>query len=144
MTFLALFGNGFLFTNGISRFLILWSAGCGLLILSLLDIFWNNINRYLEAMHPYKILLIYKTEEQHAHIQEAIKSYPIYELVAVQKISYDTSRRWDNVDLVMAVGSYDTNMLQTIADHARQHAKTFYHIPESYFLEDLIAEPERI
>lgn len=26
MTFLALFGNGFLFTNGISRFLILWSA----------------------------------------------------------------------------------------------------------------------
>lgn len=45
---------------------------------------------------------------------------------------------------MMALGAYDTNTLQTVADHARSHAKTFYHIPESYFLEDLIAEPERI
>lgn len=60
------------------------------------------------------------------------------------KKEYDPSRRWDSIDLVMAVGSYDTNTLQIIADHARNHGKTFYHIPESYFLEDLIAQPERI
>lgn len=73
-----------------------------------------------------------------------MKKYPIYDLIPVQQDEYDPSRRWDGIDIVMAVGSYETNMLQTVADHARQHAKTFYHIPESYFLEDLIAEPERI
>lgn len=44
MTFLALFGNGFIFTDGISRFLIIWSAVCGLVVLSIMDIFWNNLN----------------------------------------------------------------------------------------------------
>lgn len=48
MTFLALFGNGFVFIDGISRFLILWSAAFGLIVLSVFDIFRNNLNRYLE------------------------------------------------------------------------------------------------
>jgi len=95
-------------------------------------------------MHPYKILLIYKTQDQYDLLTEAIKTYPIYELIPVQKMDYDPSRSRDGIDIVMAAGSYDNNTLQTIADHARQHTKTFYHIPESYFLEDLIAEPERI
>lgn len=65
MTFLALFGNGFLFTDGISRFVILWTAVCGLILLSIFDIFRNNLNSFLEKKHPYKILLIYNTREQY-------------------------------------------------------------------------------
>lgn len=144
MTFLALFGNGFLFTDGISRFLIVWSALCGLVILSVFDIFRNNINSYLEKEHPYKILVIYKTDEQYKQFAEDIAGYTIYELIPVLEKDYDPSRRRSSIDIVMAVGSYETNTLQTIADHARSHGKTFYHIPESYFLEDLIAQPERI
>lgn len=144
MTFLALFGNGFIFTDGISRFLILWSALCGFIALSVFDIFWNNRNSYLEKNHPYKIVVIYKTEAQYAQFAEDISGYKIYELIPVQEKEYDETRRWGIVDIVIAVGAYSTNTLQTIADHARNHGKTFYHIPESYFLEDLIAEPQRI
>ena len=144
MTFLALFGNGFLFTDGISRFLIVRSAGFGLIVLSIFDIFRNNINRYLEKKHPYKILLIYHDMDHYQKFIHDIASYPIYELIAVQHSDYDPSRRREGIDIAMAVGAYDINTLQLIADHARGHGKTFYHIPESYFLEDLIAQPERI
>lgn len=144
MTFLALFGNGFLFGDGISRFLILRSAGCGLIVLSIFDIFWNNINGYLEKKQPYKILVIYKDESQYHSFIQDIAGYPIYEVIPVSYDKYDTSRRREGIDIAMAVGSYETNTLQLIADHARNHGKIFYHIPESYFLEDLIAKPERI
>ncbi|MBP6911012.1 sugar transferase [Patescibacteria group bacterium] len=144
MTFLALFGNGFIFTDGISRFLILWSALCGFIALSIFDIFWNNINSYLEKEHPYKIVVIYKTQAQYEQFSQDISGYKIYELIPVQEKEYDGNRRRGAVDIVIAVGSYSTNLLQTIADHARNHGKTFYHIPESYFLEDLIAQPQRI
>lgn len=103
MTFLALFGNGFLFTDGISRFLILWSAASGLVVLSIFDIFWNNINRHLEKEHPYKILVIYKTDEQYDKFAEDISSYPIYELIPVHVDEYDASRRWGSIDIAMAV-----------------------------------------
>jgi len=144
MTFLALFGNGFLFDDGISRFLIVWSAFGGLFVLSAFDILWNNINRYLEKKHPYKILVIYKNKEHYHQFVEDMSGYAIYELIAVQQNEYDETRGWGGIDIAMAIGSYNTNTLQLIADHARSHGKTFYHIPESYFLEDLIAQPERI
>ncbi len=144
MTFLALFGNGFLFSDGISRFLIVWSALCGLAVLSIFDIFWNNINSYLEKQHPYRILVIYKTEEEYAKFIEDIAGYKIYDLAPIHYADYDASRRLTHVDIVIALGGYDLNTLQDIADQARVYGKTFYHIPESYFLEDLIAKPERI
>lgn len=144
MTFLALFGNGFIFTDGISRFLILWSAVAGLFAVSIFDIFRNNLNKYLEKKHPYRILVIYDTLEHYDQFAEDIRGYDIYELIPVSEDAYDPSRQREKIDIVIAVGSYDTNTLQTIADHARSHGKTFYHVPESYFLEDLIAHPERI
>lgn len=144
MTFLALFGNGFLFADGISRFLILWSAIAGLFAISLFDIFRNNINSFLEKQRPYKMLVIYNHESHYTKFAGDLADYPIYEHVPVSLDEYDPSRRRDIIDMVMAVGSYDTNILQTIADHARMHGKIFYHIPESYFLEDLIAAPQRI
>ena len=113
-------------------------------MLSFFDIFRNNLNKYLEKRRPYKILVIYDTLEHYEQFAEDIRGYDIYELIAVSQEAYDPSRQREQVDIVIAVGSYDTNVLQTIADHARSHGKTFYHIPESYFLEDLIAKPQRI
>lgn len=144
MTFLALFGNGFLFGDGISRFLILWSAGCGLVVLSIFDIFWNNLNGRLERRQPYRILVIYKTQKHYTKFSEDVIGYPIYEIIPVAYEEYDSTRSREGIDIAMAVGSYGTNTLQMIADHARSHGKIFYHIPESYFLEDLIAMPERV
>lgn len=73
MTFLALFGNGFLFTDGISRFLILWSALAGFFVISAFDIVWNNLNTYLEKKRPYRILVIYDTIEHYEQFAEDIR-----------------------------------------------------------------------
>ncbi len=88
--------------------------------------------------------MLYNSDEHYERFAQDISGYPIYELIPVKEDEYDPSRRRSIIDIVMAVGSYDTNTLQKVADHARTHGKTFYHIPESYFLEDLIASPERI
>ena len=144
MTFLALFGEWFLFGQWISRFIILFSAWACLIILSLFDQFWNHLNSRVEIRNPYRILAIYETSELLNQFLDEFEDYAIYDIRAITFEEYDSSRSWDNIDIVVALWAQDQNLLQTIADHARIHGKSLYHVPESYFLEDLVSTSSRL
>lgn len=144
MTFLALFGEWFLFWQGISRFIILFVAAAGLIILSLFDLFWNSLNARVEMHNPYRVLALYENNELLELFLEEFEDYPIYDIRAITFEEYDETRRWDNLDIVVVLWSQDQNLLQTIADHARIHGKSLYHVPESYFLEDLVSTSARL
>lgn len=144
MTFLALFGEWFLFTQGISRFIILSVSAGGLVALSLFDLFWNSLNSRVEMRNPYRVLALYESDELLAQFIEEFEDYPIYDIRAIPFSDYDDTRRWDNIDIVIALWTEDQNLLQQIADHARIHGKSLYHLPESYFLEDLVSTSARL
>lgn len=144
MTFLALFGEGFLFGQWISRFIILFSAGMWLLVLSIFDQIWNHINSRVEMRNPYRILALYDTSDLLDQFLDEFEDYPIYDIRAITFEEYDSSRRWDSIDIVVVLGTQDQNLLQTIADHARIQGKLLYHVPESYFLEDLVSTSSRL
>jgi lipopolysaccharide/colanic/teichoic acid biosynthesis glycosyltransferase len=144
MTFLALFGGGFLFGQWISRFIILFVAIGGLIVLSLFDLFWNSLNSRVEMRNPYRVLALYDDEVLLKQFVEEFEDYPIYDIRAITFEEYDSTRRWDNLDIVIVLWTHDQNVLQTIADHARINGKSLYHVPESYFLEDLVSTSTRL
>lgn len=144
ITFLALFGQGLLFGQGISRFILLFSAATVWLSITIFDLFWNTWNSYLETRHPYKMLAIYETQDILDDFLDEFADYPIYDIRAILVSDYDNERHWESVDLVVMLGTFEQDMLQTIADHARLEGKTLYHVPESYFLEDLVAVSSRL
>jgi hypothetical protein len=122
----------------------LFVACAGLLILSLFDQFWNHLNSRVEVRNPYRILALYETSELLDQFLDEFEDYVIYDIRAIPFEEYDSTRSWDTIDIVVALGAQDQNVLQTIADHARIHGKSLYHVPESYFLEDLVSTSSRL
>ncbi len=144
MTFLALFGEGFIFAQGISRFIILIVAALGLMILSLFDVFWNSMNSRVESRNPYRILALYDNQEVLDAFLDEFADYPIYDIRAITTQEYDETRSWDDIDIVVVLGSKDWDFMQIVADHARLNGRSLYHVPESSFLEDLVSTSSRL
>lgn len=94
--------------------------------------------------NPYRILALYDTSDLLDQFLDEFEDYPIYDIRAITFEEYDSSRRWDSIDIVVVLGTQDQNLLQTIADHARIQGKLLYHVPESYFLEDLVSTSSRL
>lgn len=96
--------------------------------------------------NPYRVLALYNAEEHELLDQflDEFEDYPIYDIRAITFEEYDSTRRWDNIDIVVVLGTQDQNVLQTVADHARINGKSLYHVPESYFLEDLVSTSARL
>jgi hypothetical protein len=144
MTFLALFGEQFIFAQGISRFIILIVAVGSFFLLSIFDIFWNDWNSRLESRYPYKVLAIYENHALLDQFLDEFEDYPIYDIRAITLEEYDAERRWDKVNIVVVLGTHNQGQMQTIADHARLQGRSLYHVPESYFLEDLVSSSARL
>ncbi len=144
MTFLALFWEWFLFQQGISRFVILIVAVVWWLGISIFDMFWNAWNSRLETKYPYKILALYQDQDLLDAFLDEFADYHIYDIRAIPIEEYDTNHRNNDIDIVVVLWWYDQNFLQPIADHARLQGKMLYHVPESYFLEDLVSTSARL
>lgn len=71
-----------------------------------------------------------------------LASYRIYEvtLQTNQDIQYITF----DYDIVVVAGKIALPLLQDIADTARIQGQGCYHIGDELFLEDLIAQPQRL
>lgn len=103
MTFLALFGESFIFSYGISRFIILIVAFLGLLVLSVFDIFWNMMNSKIESRYPYKILVLYSNQDLLDQFVEEFEDYSIYDIRAVEIDQFDATKNRDKLDIVALV-----------------------------------------
>lgn len=144
MTFLALFGEWFVFQHGISRFIILFVAFAWLLLLTIFDVFWNMRNSRLEIMAPYRILALYTDQELLDQFVDEFEDYAIYDIRAVALEEYEPKKNWDKVDIVVILGNEEKELVQEIADYARVQDKQLFHIPDNYFLDDLLTTSSRL
>lgn len=142
-SFVAYIGFGYLFENGISRFILLrWSFSAGVAI-TLIDMLYNGRQWYLEAKSPYRVLLLSSDKRVADTIADAMHQYPIYEVDRLW-LSRWNSQVHDGYDIVMVAWAIDKAMLQKIADCARIAGQSFYHAGDTLFLEDLISKPRRL
>lgn len=98
----------------------------------------------METKYPYKILALYQDQELLDAFLDEFADYHIYDIRAIPIEEYDTNHRNNDIDIVVVLWGYDQNFLQPIADHARLQGKMLYHVPESYFLEDLVSTSARL
>lgn len=142
-SFLAYIGFGFLFSSGISRFVLLWGSLLAGIVLTIVDTFLNQANAALEHTQPYRILLIKDDSAISSRVERVLSLYSIYEVTEVGFGAVDPSE-FGPCEIVMIVGSVPQRELQYLADQARIQGKLFYHVSDTFFLEDLIAVPQRI
>lgn len=65
------------------------------------------------------MLAVYETQEILDEFIDEFADYPIYDIRAILLSDYDDSRHWETIDLVVMLGTFEQDMLQIIADHAR-------------------------
>lgn len=145
ISFLVFFGNGFIFKDWISRFIILWWVFLSWFIATMIDIILNFINSKLESKNPYKILTLYKNQKNYQKIEKLFENYKIYK-INWKEIEDENSYKdilWE-YDILLVLWNLDKNFLQDIVDKTRILGVKFYHLSDSFFLEDLIYRQERI
>lgn len=142
-SFIAFMWFWFLFTDWISRFVLIYGSISSFIVITIADSLYNKLNYKLEHTNPYEVLLISDDPVLSTDITDSIWSQAIYTLTAINPQDY-TSEHLSAVDIVITAWWYDTDLLQQVADDVRIAWKLFYHASDSFFLEDLITRPQRI
>lgn len=143
ITFIAYFGQWFVFLYGISRFIIIIGAFASFFAL----FFFDQIRNYMESRSHRqghnKILIIGSdTLESYKAIEKIKQGFSFKtEYVPIQEL-WDT--RLETYFIVVAVGSFNKPTLQSIFEKVRFAQTRFYHISEWFFLEDVVYAPENI
>lgn len=146
ISFISYYGFWFIFEWWISRFVLIWSSLISLIMLTIFDMFYSIFPKKFEKQAPYKLLFIYSDKRLFEKVKLKFDTYDNY---VIKWEDIKTIIKWlpeilDVFDIVVSVGNFDAMKLQDIVDVVRLHGKTFYSIPESYFLEDLVYNPERL
>lgn len=142
-SFIAYMWFGYIFVNGISRFVLLAGAVSALFALTIIDIILNVWNNYQERKKPYHVLLLSSDKKTAKEVEKTLSPYSVYEVERVP-FSHFSKNKIQNCDIVMITGTVDKKLLQQVADEANIQSKWFYHVGDTLFLEDLIAKPKRI
>jgi len=137
ITFLAYFGHGYLFVNGISRLVLIWWAIFSFFVLLISDFILNLFNSKLEEKKPYKIW-VYNWNYLDK-IKSKFKSYKIYKID-----SFQDKKDIEKFDIIFLVWNIDSTEIEDVMDQARLNQKEVYHIPDVNFMEDILYHPERI
>ncbi|MDD3263032.1 MAG: exopolysaccharide biosynthesis polyprenyl glycosylphosphotransferase [Candidatus Absconditabacteria bacterium] len=143
ITFIAYFGQGFIFYFGISRFIILVGSGIVFFVLFFFDQIRNYIESKFNQKSDRKIIIIGSDILGSYKAIENIKSGFSY------KTEFIRAKNLKDVELdkyfiAIAVGSFEKELLQEIFEKTRFSYTRFYHISEGFFLEDVVYSPEAI
>lgn len=134
-TFIAYFGQWWLFHAGVSRVIIL----CGILgvlcVIPLFDWIWSVI--FAQRIKHKKIQIRILLEDQ--------TQYDIVEHFTFPKYYHVNTSLFDEIDLseitehtIVLVWSYNEHTLQELIDQLRLRDKQIYHVGNNYFLQDIV------
>ena len=135
VTCLAYFGQGFIFNHGISRFIIILVALSSLVILPVVEYIRKKLYYLWIQQFSHTVLLLLQEKEQAAITTQI--TLPNYYRVRTALFS-DTDLTAIDEDIVLLVGSYNKNELQSLIDLIRLQNTQLYHIGDNHFLEDVI------
>ncbi|MEI6426622.1 MAG: sugar transferase [Candidatus Absconditabacteria bacterium] len=143
ITFVAYFGQGFIFFFGISRFIIIIGAFFAFFLLFFFDQFWNFCEAKIVKTNKNKIMIIGSdTLQSYKAIEEVKNGFP-------SRTEFLRVNELDGIDLgqyesVVVVGNFEKELLQNIFEKIRFSYTRFYHISEGFFMEDVVYTPEAI
>ena len=142
MAFIAYFGSGFLFSWGISRFIIIWSALVRLIMWSAIDLLWNILIKQHQKRYPYNILIVYQSIDKRDIVVGQLQDTQ-YDLTCLNKSEW-SDITYDKYHIVIAVWDFTNQKLQKEFDQIRLANNQFYHIPGSWFLDDVVYASDTI
>lgn len=143
ITFFAYFGQWFIFTFGISRFIIVFGWWFTFLLILLFDQIRNYIEVRNRQNSANKIIIIsHDTINSYKIIEKIKNGFPF-------KTEFIKPGEINDIDIseyfmTIAVGTFQKEILQEIFERIRLTNTRFYHIGEGFFLEDVIYTPENI
>ncbi len=143
ITFIAYFGQWFIFYFGISRFIILVWSGFVFFVLFFFDQIRNYIESKFHQKSDRKIIIVWSDTLWSYKAIEHIKNGFAYktEFIRVKDLpDIDLA----NYFMVVAVWSFEKELLQDVFEKTRFTYTRFYHISEGFFLEDVVYAPEAI
>ncbi len=134
-TWLAYFGQWWIFDAGISRFIIVVVALASLFVLPLLDQIWKKLYTHILKQSALSIRVLLQDVDQ--RIITTQLNFPDH--FSVSTSLFDTTTLHNlTEDIIVLIGSYDKDKLQELIDLMRLTNKQLYHIGSNYFLEDII------
>lgn len=135
VTCLAYFGQEFLFTHGISRFIVIIVAIASLVIIPLVETIWKNLYLHWIKKFSHTVHILLQDETQQAiSTQLTLPTYYKVRTSLFHTIDIDEIAE----DMIILVGSYTKDELQELIDLIRLKNKQVYHIGDNHFLEDVI------
>ena len=136
ITFIAYFGQWFIFVWGISRFIIVTGGVLTWFFIILFDAWRNFLEKISIRNNKRKILIICDDPHKAKHIVHKLN----YADQQADVITPDqrTKKMNNTYHTTLAVGSVSSSLLQDIMDTIRLSNTRFLHIAEWYFLEDVV------
>ncbi len=142
MTFIAYFGQWFIFVGGISRFIIITGAVITGIVIALFDLWRNRLEKRSLRRNPKRILVISNNRTKAEEIIEKLQ----YNDRDAEIITIDHREKQNHNDYhtTLAIGIIQPKILQNIMDTIRLSKSRFLHLAEWYFLEDVIYTTETL
>lgn len=143
ITFVAYFGQGFIFFFGISRFIILIASFFSFFLLFFFDQLRNYLELKILKTNQNKIMIIGSDTLSSAKAIDEVKNgFP-------SRTEFLRVHELDDIDLtqyeiVVAVGNFPKDTLQSLFEKIRFSYTRFYHISEWFFMEDVVYQSEAI
>jgi len=143
ITFIAYFGQSFVFKWGISRFIIILTCFLTYFVI----FFFDQIRNYIEAKKlrnaKQKILIVTNDiTNSYEAVQKVKKAFAFKsELIQIEEIDDINVAKYH---ILIAVGNFEKKILQDMFEKIRLSETRFFHISEGYFLEDVVYTPENI
>ena len=146
ITFLAYFGNGYIFIYGISRFILISSGFVVWSLISMADWVWWYIYSQI-FKNPETILLISNVDTNNtdfaSNLPNNLQAFGNYEIHSDMYSTMDYIYHIKDHDVIMLVWDLPKDELQDLADKVNIAGKIFIHIPEWLLLDDMIFTPQR-
>lgn len=134
------FGTGFLRQYGASRFILLVSAIIALIIISVFDSFWFNLEKKYYQKNKRKALIISTNIQKHQELILNITDTTHYDIEVVS-IEHMYHGNLENYWAVFVIGEIGNNILQDIFEEIRFAPTRLYHFSENQFLQDVVPQP---
>lgn len=144
ITFLAYFGQGFLFIWWISRFIIITAVIGTIFALMIFDSIRNSIDKKIYKHRKHKMLIIANNQEDAKKVIPLLHGYYAakYDIIETQK--RDRIQQQKKYHTTIMVGTFQRNFLQDVFEQHRLQNTRLFHLTESFLLEDAVYKPDTI
>jgi lipopolysaccharide/colanic/teichoic acid biosynthesis glycosyltransferase len=137
--FVAWLGFWYIFSSGISRFIVIIASVVSLIVLFVIDFLWTWRVRLVGKKLVYRLLIVSNDQARAVRIAEEFfdhDAYIVFPVTIDQLVSLVNDR-----DGCVIVGAVDAGRLKQRNEQCRSAGKDIYQLAEGHFFEDTFGVP---